>query len=66
MDILYELNCEECGAEYEILFNEDQAQDTPNFCPFCGSEVDMSDVDEEMEDDEWDLDDADFDLDDKK
>jgi rRNA maturation endonuclease Nob1 len=60
MEILYELNCENCGAEYEILFNEEQDANTPAFCPFCGSDVDTSDIDEEDED--WDLDDEDIDF----
>lgn len=62
MEILYELNCDNCGAEYELLIQEDK-NEAPQFCPFCGSEVDLSDVDEETEFDEDDdfMDELDFD-----
>jgi transcription initiation factor IIE alpha subunit len=60
MEILYELNCDNCGAEYELLIQEDK-NDKPQYCPFCGSEVDLSDVDEEFEEDDDFMDELDFD-----
>lgn len=36
--------CEECGAEFTILAEND---DTVNFCPYCGSELEYDEDDED-------------------
>ena len=39
------LCCEECSSEYQvILLNQDDITDPPLYCPYCGAEVDLSDV----------------------
>ena len=35
-----EIECNSCGAEYMITFNEDEVIEDPVTCPFCGSHVD--------------------------
>lgn len=60
---IYELNCDACGNEYELSYIEED--DSPIYCPFCGTDVDLTDVEVEGESDINDLlDDFDFDKDD--
>lgn len=63
MESIYELNCERCGADYQLSYIESvTADDQPIHCPFCGGEVDLSDVEEESLDTQHDLfDELDFD-----
>lgn len=65
MDILYQLNCENCGAEYEILCSEEENED-PIYCPFCSAEVSLEDMEETDLDQEdlFDEESDDFDLND--
>jgi len=52
-DILFELICEECGTEYALSSVDDyqvEFEEQPRFCPFCGSEIDLS----MLEDDDYD------------
>lgn len=58
---IYELNCDACGNEYELSYIEED--DSPIYCPFCGTDVDLTDVDDESEENDF-LDDFDFDKDD--
>lgn len=58
---IYELNCEGCGNEYELSYIEED--DSPIYCPFCGSDVDLEEVEDESEENDF-LDDFDFDKDD--
>ena len=59
---IYELNCEHCGNEWELSYILEDDSDEPLYCPFCGCDVDLSDVeDESFEDDlDFDIDDLDF------
>ena len=60
---IYELNCDACGNEYELSYIEED--DSPIYCPFCGTDVDLTDIEVEGESDINDsLDDFDFDKDD--
>lgn len=60
---IYELNCDACGNEYELSYIEED--DSPIYCPFCGTDVDLTDIEVEGESDTDDsLDDFDFDKDD--
>lgn len=60
---IYELNCDACGNEYELSYIEED--DSPIYCPFCGTDVDLTDIEVEGESDTNDsLDDFDFDKDD--
>ena len=45
-DIKIECVCDECGAEFEIRINEEFDED-PVYCPFCGSELPEEDEDDE-------------------
>ena len=53
--LLYGLNCDACGAEYELQFDEDAVnQEDPIYCPFCGSDVDPDEIEsEELEDSQY-------------
>jgi len=54
-----DLKCENCNAEFCVEVIEDSEEaDTPQFCPFCGSE-DIHDADEDVDDDAFDDDDVD-------
>ena len=59
---IYELNCEHCGNEWELSYIEEDDSDEPLYCPFCGCDVDLTDVeDESFEDDlDFDIDELDF------
>lgn len=62
MDILYQLNCDNCGAEYEILCSED-LEEEPTFCPFCSAEVSLEDMEEsDLDQDDLFDEEDDFDL----
>ena len=55
-DVVFELICEECGTEYTISSigeYQEEFEEPPSYCPFCGSEIDISMLDDE-EDDEYD------------
>lgn len=62
---IYELNCEQCGSEWELSYIEDDDSEQPIYCPFCGCDVDLSDVeDESFEDDlDFDIDELEFEKD---
>jgi len=64
MESIYELNCDSCGADYEMSYIEHAASNQPMFCPFCGGEIDLTDVEDEslIIDDEF-PDELDFDND---
>lgn len=44
------INCDECGAEFEVITTNDSYNEI-SFCPFCGSEV-VVDEEEMFDDDE--------------
>ena len=64
-EMIYELICDQCGSDYEIRFVEgiiDRQDDGPMYCPFCGADVDLTDVvDEDLDEFDDDLDELDFD-----
>lgn len=59
---IYELNCEHCGNEWELSYILEDDSDEPLYCPFCGCDVDLSDVEDESFDDDldFDIDELDF------
>lgn len=57
---IYELNCDACGAEYELTYIEHEDSEQPIYCPFCGSDIDLTDVEDESFDEDFDLDELDF------
>lgn len=51
--IVYELVCDSCGADYEINYIDGiTTHNEPMYCPFCGSEIDLTDVEDGEETDE--------------
>tara|TARA_A100001388_G_scaffold263811_1_gene234542 strand:- start:418 stop:630 length:213 start_codon:yes stop_codon:yes gene_type:complete len=56
--ITYELECSECGAEYEI-HDINTSKNEPIYCPYCGADIDLADI-EEDEHDELDYDEDDY------
>lgn len=57
MDLLYELNCEHCGAVYEVLCQEQSEGEQPIYCPFCGGEISMDEIEEDFDSEEFDFED---------
>ena len=57
-EITYELECTECGAEYEIV-GINTSKNEPIYCPYCGADIDLDDLEEE-EVDELDYDEDDY------
>lgn len=41
------MECITCGAEATIDYDEDQINEDPNYCPFCGSSY----IEDELDDD---------------
>lgn len=65
-EIIYELSCDDCGNEYTVLIINDELklEDSPIFCPFCGTDIDFhfeSDSHDEINDVIDELDELDFD-----
>lgn len=57
----YELICDECGTEYELTYIEVDDSEQPIYCPFCASDIDLTDVDEEsFDEDDLDINELDF------
>lgn len=62
--VTYELNCSLCENEWEMSYILDDDSDKPMYCPFCGCDVDISDIEEEESEPDFDLDELDFEKDD--
>ena len=60
-DIKIECVCDESGAEFDIRIEEDFEED-PIYCPFCGSELPEEDIYEDDEEEDY-LDELDFEKD---
>lgn len=42
--------CDNCDSEFTIKYDEDEAADSPHFCPFCGEMlIDFEKVEDEDE-----------------
>lgn len=35
--------CNECDSKFKLEYQEENVEDSPSYCPFCGSRVDYSD-----------------------
>lgn len=44
--------CEFCESEYKLMYNLDDTNGHPKFCPFCGSDVYDEEDSEEYDRDE--------------
>jgi len=42
--------CDECGSEFSIKFNENEVEDSPHLCPFCGTYILDSEIEIDLED----------------
>jgi hypothetical protein len=51
--IVYELECDACDTEYEISIAEsiDDSSIKPIYCPFCGTDIDLTDMEEDASED---------------
>jgi len=49
MAVLHHI-CNECSSEFTLKYDEEQVEDAPHYCTFCGEM--MIDFDENYEDDE--------------
>jgi rRNA maturation endonuclease Nob1 len=63
IQITYELICDDCGAEYDLYFVEDNSE-SPMYCPFCGCDVNLEDVEDDEE--SLEVEELDFDDDDER
>ena len=42
--------CDNCGSEFTIKYDENQAEDSPHYCPFCCEMiVDIDEIEDEDE-----------------
>jgi len=40
--------CDECGSEFTLKYDEEQTEDSPHYCPFCGEMlIDTDDINED-------------------
>jgi hypothetical protein len=47
--------CENCESSFEINYSEEfVSSETPNFCPFCGDEIENLSESDDYDDDELD------------
>ena len=58
-EITYELTCDDCGTEYTLIniIRDDAVEDSPAYCPFCGTPQAHAFVDNDDEFDDMDIDD---------
>ena len=43
-------SCDNCDSEFTIKYDEDEVEDNPSFCPFCGEMlIDFERVEDEDE-----------------
>ena len=47
-DTILEITCPDCGSEYELSYNEDEHEE-PVYCPFCGTDLPDSVVEDGTE-----------------
>jgi len=59
-ETVYELVCDSCGANYELVAL-DESDNDPIYCPFCGTDIDIEEDIEDVEDEDEDYDELDFD-----
>jgi hypothetical protein len=44
--------CKTCESSYKLLYDDDEVQSLPKFCPFCGEEDYDDELDENWEEDD--------------
>lgn len=45
--VFFELDCDSCGSEWELKGTDEGMPNQPIYCPFCGHDLDLSDLEEE-------------------
>ena len=45
--VFFELDCDSCGSEWEIKGTDEGMPNQPIYCPFCGVDLDLADLEEE-------------------
>lgn len=50
--MLIKHKCQECDSDYKIIYNEEEAEDQPHLCPFCGAYI-IEDTDDNDRDDDY-------------
>jgi len=48
-DTIIEIKCDDCGAHYQLIriADENDVNDPPQYCPYCGSEMSISNIEED-------------------
>lgn len=54
-EAIYDLSCDSCGRDYQLDYIVSNDSDQPQYCPFCGYDVDLSDVEDESYEDDNDF-----------
>ena len=45
--VIHHIVCNDCGADFEIKFDEDEKE--PAYCPFCGADLFWDEEEDESE-----------------
>ena len=58
-EVTEDIECNECGVKFSLIFDKDEVDCAPEYCPFCNEPVKdvYSDIEEKDEDEEPDWDD---------
>jgi transcription elongation factor Elf1 len=52
--VYFELDCDSCGSEWEIRGTDAGMPNQPIHCPFCGTDLNLADLEIEEEIDQLD------------
>ena len=39
-------SCESCNSEFDLRYEEDDVEDSPGYCPFCGEKIFLDEEEE--------------------
>lgn len=48
-DTSIEFECSDCGSHFELSYNDDDCEE-PIYCPYCGTDLPTSEIEEGIED----------------
>lgn len=51
-EVIKRIDCNNCGLKFALTYDQEEIDDAPDYCPFCGDLVE--DVYKDFEDDEDD------------
>jgi rRNA maturation endonuclease Nob1 len=62
-ETILEIECDDCGSKYQLIrvADDNDINDPPQYCPYCGSEMSISNVEDEEDGTFDELDELDFD-----